>query len=172
MQEQSGRTSSAGLSRDVLLQQACHDRSHSHSPFSPTKLITRPISARNSGEFARVPLQASPSTTSRASSVSSLNCRDIDTAYSASSVNSPVSTCYGSEVSDFYGGYRYDSWRMRRGSRHHYRQQSTASTSTWAYDSDDETKDRLASLNKARYSRIDRHFLSKEKEWEYFHRVR
>ncbi|CEJ79847.1 hypothetical protein VHEMI00062 [[Torrubiella] hemipterigena] len=117
------------------------ERSLSQSPFSPAKLgLMPPPPARNSGEFSRLQQLPIMEKSSRASSVCSATSRDIDTMYSASSVNSPASTCYNSETSDWAPTISYDSWRMRRQSRAHYRQTSTASNSTWAYDSDGEPK--------------------------------
>lgn len=137
------------------------ERSLSQSPFSPAKLgLMPPPPARNSGDFSRFQQAASLEKSSRASSVCSTTSRDIDTLYSASSVNSPASTCYNSETSDWAPpALSYESWRIRRQSRGHYRGQSTASNSTWAYDSDSESK------------RWDFQRASKERDYE-GHRVR
>lgn len=132
--------SARAQSRGRMLVSAEHDRSLSGSPFSPTKLMAPPP-GRNSGDFSKY---RSRNGLSRASSVSSATTsRDIDTMYSASSVNSPASTCYNSEASDWTSSLNFDSWRMQRQSRHHYRQLSTSS-SNWgaSFESDNERKSR------------------------------
>lgn len=128
-------------SRGRMLVSAEHERSLSRSPFSPTKLMAPPPPGRNSGDFSKY---RSRNGLSRASSVSSATTsRDIDTMYSASSVNSPASTCYNSEASDWTPGLNFDSWRIQRQSRHHYRQLSTGSSNWgWSYESDNEQKRR------------------------------